>query len=92
VSPQQSDDGHVTKAERAQMRRAAGLGSDVRRYHTVPADYEAHIPQDLRLSLGMPRADAGGSDNLSRIKAAYEELGPDPSLHRYGWVQRATEG
>jgi hypothetical protein len=71
--------------------RLYGLQPAVSQYTPVPADYEAYIPDHLRRTLGMTAPSATRDDNLARIKAAYQELGPEPSHVRYGWVDPRKE-
>jgi predicted TIM-barrel fold metal-dependent hydrolase len=67
------------------------LDRDPRAYEPVPPDYEAHIPDHLKRTLGFPPPGAG-ADRLTQIRDAYVEFGEDPSLMPAGWVNAAKEG
>jgi hypothetical protein len=55
-------------------------------YQPVPADYASRIPDDLKTLMEFPGYQA---DNLSRLRAAYQATGGQPSNTRYGWVRRS---
>lgn len=58
--------------------------ADRGRYRPVPADYESRMSAELKTLLEFPGFTA---DNLSKIKTAYLEMGPEPSNTRYGWIR-----
>jgi hypothetical protein len=71
--------------------RIYGLDPNPRSYAPVPPDFEAHIPDHLKRTLGFPPPGAG-ADRLTQIREAYVEFGAEPSLMPAGWVNAARQG
>ncbi len=73
--------------------RLYGLDPTTSRYTGMPADFEDHIPEKLKRTLGMALASdgAGIEDNLARMKVEYDAVGHNPSHVRYGWVDPRKE-
>jgi hypothetical protein len=53
-------------------------------YTPVPADYAAHIPDELKTLMEFP---GYTTDTLAQMKALYHSAGGQPSNTRYGWVR-----
>jgi predicted TIM-barrel fold metal-dependent hydrolase len=53
-------------------------------YKPVPANFESLIPNQLKTILEYP---GYATDDMSRLKSAYAELGGLPNHGRYGWMR-----
>ena len=68
------------------------LPSSLGAYKTVPKDYEARIPEQLKATLNFPGYSRPGSDRgdkLSRLREEYLAAGGQRTNDRYGWIYRA---
>ncbi len=55
-----------------------------RLYTPVPPDYASRIPDDLKKTMEFK---GFAADNLTQMRAAYQDLGARPSNTRYGWLR-----
>lgn len=67
--------------------RIYGLEPDTKLYSPVPADYAAHVGEDLK---ELMEISDGGADRLTQMKSMYQELGEQRTTLPYGWVRRTN--
>jgi predicted TIM-barrel fold metal-dependent hydrolase len=53
------------------------------RFSAVPADYAQRMSAELKKTLELPGFQ---SDNMSRMREQYADIGAEPSHTRYGWI------
>lgn len=57
-------------------------------YHAVPVNFLSLIPISLKRTMEF-HGFAFNDDNLTKLREAYQAMGPEPSNTRWGWRRKA---